>query len=272
MTLRLNGSTSGYTEIDAPAVAGNNTLVLPSGNGASGQVLTTNGSGALNWTSDVMLSLGTASTPSLFFLGNTNTGMWSPGADTIAWSTAGFERARINNIGSAVFGKTSTSETVTGVVISGPTGQVIASSPDGADAGVFYRSTTGAGNGVILTKSNVGGTNSLVGAGFANGTFGAISDATKKKNVEPSRDYLSDVMLLRVVKYNWKTDDDGAPKELGWIAQEVEQVFPGMVSELDGSKLLKKEVFLPMLMKCIQEQQVVIQNLESRIAALEVTP
>ena len=30
MTLRLGGSTSGYTEIDAPAVAGNNTLVLPS--------------------------------------------------------------------------------------------------------------------------------------------------------------------------------------------------------------------------------------------------
>ena len=30
MTLRLNGSISGYTEIDAPAIAGNNTLVLPS--------------------------------------------------------------------------------------------------------------------------------------------------------------------------------------------------------------------------------------------------
>jgi|688.fasta_scaffold405625_1 microcystin-dependent protein len=30
MTVRLQGSTSGYTEIDAPAVAGNNTLVLPS--------------------------------------------------------------------------------------------------------------------------------------------------------------------------------------------------------------------------------------------------
>jgi hypothetical protein len=35
MTLRLNGSTSGYTEIDAPAVAANNTLTLPT---------TTNGS------------------------------------------------------------------------------------------------------------------------------------------------------------------------------------------------------------------------------------
>lgn len=31
MTLRLNGSTSGYVELDAPAVAGNNTLILPSG-------------------------------------------------------------------------------------------------------------------------------------------------------------------------------------------------------------------------------------------------
>ena len=49
MTLRLNGSTSGYTEIDAPAVAGSNTLVLPTGNGSSGQVLTTNGSGVLSF-------------------------------------------------------------------------------------------------------------------------------------------------------------------------------------------------------------------------------
>jgi len=49
MTLRLNGSTSGYTEIDAPAVAGSNTLVLPTGNGSSGQFLQTNGSGALSW-------------------------------------------------------------------------------------------------------------------------------------------------------------------------------------------------------------------------------
>ena len=39
MTLRLNGSTSGYTEIDAPAVAGSNTLVLPTGNGSANQIL-----------------------------------------------------------------------------------------------------------------------------------------------------------------------------------------------------------------------------------------
>ena len=39
MTLRLNGSTSGYVEIDAPATAGSNTLTLPSGNGTAHQVL-----------------------------------------------------------------------------------------------------------------------------------------------------------------------------------------------------------------------------------------
>jgi len=49
MTLRLNGSTSGYTEIDAPAVAGSNTLVLPTGNGSDGQILGTNGAGSLSW-------------------------------------------------------------------------------------------------------------------------------------------------------------------------------------------------------------------------------
>ncbi len=49
MTLRLNGSASGYVEIDAPATAGSNTLVLPTGNGTNGQVLSTNGSGALSW-------------------------------------------------------------------------------------------------------------------------------------------------------------------------------------------------------------------------------
>ena len=57
MTLRINGSTSGYTEIDAPAVAGSNTLVLPTGNGSSGQVLSTNGSGALSWATVVQPSV-----------------------------------------------------------------------------------------------------------------------------------------------------------------------------------------------------------------------
>jgi hypothetical protein len=42
-TLRLTGSTSGYTEVTAPAVAGSNTLVLPSSNGSAHQLLKNSG-------------------------------------------------------------------------------------------------------------------------------------------------------------------------------------------------------------------------------------
>ena len=49
MTLKLNGSSSGYTAIDAPATAGSNTLVLPPNNGSANQVLKTDGSGNLTW-------------------------------------------------------------------------------------------------------------------------------------------------------------------------------------------------------------------------------
>mgnify|MGYP001142206053 CR=1 FL=1 len=52
--VRLNGSTSGYTELSAPAVAGNNSIALPTGNGTSGQFLQTNGSGALTFASAVI--------------------------------------------------------------------------------------------------------------------------------------------------------------------------------------------------------------------------
>ena len=51
MTIRLNGQTSGYVELEAPDAAGSNTLVLPTGNGTSGQYLQTNGSGTLSWQS-----------------------------------------------------------------------------------------------------------------------------------------------------------------------------------------------------------------------------
>ena len=49
MALRLNGSSSGYVELEVPAEAGSHTLTLPDGGGSSGQYLQTNGSGTLSW-------------------------------------------------------------------------------------------------------------------------------------------------------------------------------------------------------------------------------
>jgi hypothetical protein len=86
MTLRLNGSTSGYTEIDAPAVAGSNTLVLPTGNGSSGQVLSTNGSGALSWRNAKAVQLVSTSTGA-YGSGTTTV----PLDDTIPQNTEGTE-------------------------------------------------------------------------------------------------------------------------------------------------------------------------------------
>ena len=49
MALRLNGSNTGYVELDVPADAGSHTLTLPDGGGDSGQYLQTDGSGVLSW-------------------------------------------------------------------------------------------------------------------------------------------------------------------------------------------------------------------------------
>ncbi len=49
-TVKLLGSTSGYTELAASSVATPTTYTLPATDGTSGQVLSTNGTGTLSWT------------------------------------------------------------------------------------------------------------------------------------------------------------------------------------------------------------------------------
>ena len=59
MTLRLNGSSSGFTEIDAPAAAGSNTITLPTSNGSAEQFLKNSGTaGELEFSSMVETSTG----------------------------------------------------------------------------------------------------------------------------------------------------------------------------------------------------------------------
>jgi hypothetical protein len=108
--LRLNGTTSGYTEIDAPAVAGSNTLTLPGGNGTNGQVLTTDGAGALSFTTVAgagSLADGSAAAPSVAFASDVNTGIFRAGNDLLAFSTGGTQRAVIDASGRLGVGTTS---------------------------------------------------------------------------------------------------------------------------------------------------------------------
>jgi hypothetical protein len=85
MPVRLNGSTSGYTELSAPAVAGNNTITFPTSNGSNGQVLTTNGSGALSFATNGKLIQTVTTSTGAVATGTTTI----PLDDTIPQSTEG---------------------------------------------------------------------------------------------------------------------------------------------------------------------------------------
>lgn len=75
---RLSGSTSGYVGFQAAAVAGATTYIMPSADGTNGQVLATNGTGTLAWTTP---SAGiSASSPNTF----TATQTFNGSASTLA--------------------------------------------------------------------------------------------------------------------------------------------------------------------------------------------
>jgi hypothetical protein len=63
MPIRLNGSTSGYTELSAPAVAGNNSIALPTGNGSAYQILRNGATaGSLEYVDNLVLGTAQNST------------------------------------------------------------------------------------------------------------------------------------------------------------------------------------------------------------------
>ena len=111
------------------------------------------------------------------------------------------------------------------------------------------------------------------------GVYGTISDARIKKDVVNTSPKLDKLLQVRVVNYT-RTDDLSESRQIGVIAQELEEVFPGLIDvveekDKDGNvtcpdrKSVKYSLFVPMLIKALQEQQSIIQALTTRIAALE---
>jgi hypothetical protein len=131
----------------------------------------------------------------------------------------------------------------------------------------YYNVNRGAYSFLVADSGNVTNTNN---------SYGAISDVKLKENIVDATPKLAGLMQVKVRNYNLKSDPNH--KQLGVIAQELETVFPAMVDEApdkdtDGNALgtttkqVKYSVFVPMLIKAMQEQQAIIESLKARLDA-----
>jgi hypothetical protein len=103
----------------------------------------------------------------------------------------------------------------------------------------------------------------------------SISDIRTKENIRNSEDGLNIILKLRPVRFDFKKEFKDVKNELGFIAQEVEEVFPEVVSEWKDYKdeltykTLGQGGLIPVLVKAIQEQQAQIKELQDEIISLK---
>lgn len=104
---------------------------------------------------------------------------------------------------------------------------------------------------------------------------GVISDARYKKNVEPIREPMAKIMGLNGVTFDWNhekypNEQFKKGKDSGFIAQEVEKVFPEVVlTDSQGYKALEYGNLSALLVEGIKQQQKEIIELKIKNQALE---
>jgi Chaperone of endosialidase/Galactose oxidase, central domain len=109
---------------------------------------------------------------------------------------------------------------------------------------------------------------------FAPGTFTSTSDERLKKNIAPLGSSLSKITQLNGYTYNWISPTRDQRQQIGLIAQEVQKLYPQLVTEF---KVDKEEATLginyigliPVLIEGMKEQQQQIEQLQKQVHALE---
>lgn len=95
------------------------------------------------------------------------------------------------------------------------------------------------------------------------------SDARAKTNIQTLNNGLETISRLRPVVYNFKDDylakfSSDNTKEIGLLAQEVEQVLPNcVVTDEEGNKLINYISIIPVLIDAIQTLQAELDELRS---------
>jgi hypothetical protein len=162
---------------------------------------------------------GTNALPAITTTGDTNTGIFFPAADTIAFSEGGTESMRIDSSGNLLVGKTSTSSVNSGVQING-----------GATGSMTLGTTGTSGTPQVEFFRGTGGSLTRVGFIETTGsatTYNTSSDYRLKENIAPMTGALATVTALKPCTYKWKLDGkDGQ----GFIAHELQAIVPDAVS------------------------------------------
>jgi len=114
-----------------------------------------------------------------------------------------------------------------------------------------------------------------------NNSYGSLSDIKLKENIVDASSQWDDLKSLQVRKYNFKEETGHETHtQIGLVAQEVELVSPGLVSEspdLDEegtdlgtvTKSVNYSVLYMKAVKALQEAMERIETLEAKVAALE---
>ena len=228
---------------------------------------------AVSSTLAVDVPLGAVGTPSITFTGDLNTGVFSPGADTLALVTGGTEALRIissgrHEIGSTqqaiLCGVTSAAGTATAVLVAKHSITQSNVSVTGTDALIIWS------NGNVINLNN---------------SYGSISDIKLKENIVDANSQWDDLKALKVRNYNLK--EGQTHTQIGLVAQEAELVSPGLVNESPDrdeegndlgtvTKSINYSVLYMKAVKALQEAMERIETLEAsnadllaRVSALE---
>ena len=207
------------------------------------------------------------------------TALYTQSNHPTVFGTNNTERMRIDSSGNVLIGTTgSASSNLVSVNNSGTVGlaagqfTISASSMLSTPAAYFEKWDNNNTTSNVFVKFIINARNTGSGQINANGAlaaaFGSYSDARLKENIEPLPQQLDNILALKPSEFDYK---DGSGHQIGFIAQEMQEVYPDVVSEGDEGMLTitgwsKTEA---RLVKAIQEQQDIIKALETRIQALE---
>ncbi len=102
------------------------------------------------------------------------------------------------------------------------------------------------------------------------GTLTQSSVGRLKKNIQPINNASQKIDQIRGVYFNWKDEHHSQIKQIGFVAQEIEEVFPELVNtDSKGFKSVAYANMSAVLLEAIKEQNQRIATLERELSEIK---